>query len=263
MSTNRVKASSLSRSQSYASSVVVSGKAPCGPNMPRNRVLRRTRPARVDARGLDGRIGKLEIRDSVRGPRIRRRAFALRRCAAFRGFSLSSRLRTAKQVETPGFGDEFGAKRHDTPLQPDARRPAHDLAALDCADDRLSEVVDRHVLGEEPVEDRAEEKRPGSFEGLLLEYDGDLEAPGRGGALGLPQTPDDRTRADAAHTADLAVGRAVSEVGEQDERFPQARSRRLRQRSTRPRWLRLSMLTRRQATSPVETSIPLPSSAVM
>ena len=75
---------------------------------------------------------------------------------------------------------------------------------------------------------------------------------GRRRSLRLPETPDDRARAEAAHPTDLAIGRAVGEIGEQGERLPGAPSRRPPARSTRPKWLRLSMLTRRQATSPVE-----------
>ena len=84
-------------------------------------------------------------------------------------------------------------------------------------------MVDRDVFGEEAIEDRAEEERARAFERLLVEHHGDLETPRRRGALGLAHTADDRPRVEAAHAADLAVGRAVGEVGEQDERLAQRR----------------------------------------
>ena len=188
---------------------------------------------RLDARGLDVRIGKLEIGILRRGRRIRRRACARRRCAAcpdFRARAAAGRQagRTARARRRVRRGRSRYAP------EPDARRPAHDLAALGRAHDRLGEVVDRHVFGEEPVEDRAEEERAGAFERLLFQRHGDLEPARRRGALRLPQTPDDRPRAEAAHAADLAVGRAVGEVGEQDERLAQRR-RAVRRRGRRGR----------------------------
>ena len=60
---------------------------------------------------------------------------------------------------------------------------------------------------------------PGALEGLVFQDHGDLEPSGRRRSLRLPETPDDRPRAEAAHPADLAIGGAVGEVGEQDERL--------------------------------------------
>ncbi len=235
MSTKRGNASSRSRSHPYASSVVVSGKRPLRAEHAQEPGFETNDAARIDARGFEGRGGKLEIGIFAERRRYSSASVRASPMRGFPGFSRSSRRRTAQQVEPPGLGDEFGAERHRHASQPDARRPAHDFAALDRADDGLGEMVDRDVFGEEAVEDRAEEKRAGAFERLFFESDGDLEAARRRCAFRLPQPPHDRPRADAAHAADLAVGRAVGEVGEQNERLAQRLARRPSRGRARPR----------------------------
>src|SRR5208282_4067737 len=145
--------------------------------------------------------------------------------------------------------------------QPDSRRPAHDLAPLRGPHDRLSKVVDRHILGEEPIEDRAEEKRPGALEGLVFQDHGDLEPSGRRRPLRLPETPNDRPRAEAAHPADLAVGRAVGEIGEKGERLLE-RLRAVPCPVDETQMVEAQHVTRRQATSTVQAPPTLPSKAV-
>src|SRR5215212_1861518 len=105
--------------------------------------------------------------------------------------------------------------------QSDARRPAHDLAALDGAYDRLREVVEPSILHEEAIENGAQQERAAAFEGLFVERDGDLDAARRRAAAGAVHPAYHRCAVDAAHAADLALGCAVGKVAEHAEHFPQ------------------------------------------
>ena len=70
----------------------------------------------------------------------------------------------AEQIEAPRLGLQAPSGRSQEAPQAQTRRPAHHLAPLDGADDRLGEVVDRDIFGEEAVEDRAEQKSARAFE---------------------------------------------------------------------------------------------------
>ena len=160
----------------------------------------------------------------------------------------------AEQIEAPRLGLKLRAEHQRTPLRP--RRGGQRIISprSTVRTIGLGEVVDRDIFGEEAVEHGAEQKSARALEGPSFQDDRDLKPARRGCARRLTQAPHDRARRDAAHAANLGVGRGVGEIGEQNQRLAKRRGAVVGRRSTSPKWLRLSMLMRRQATSPVEAS---------
>ena len=158
-----------------------------------------------------------------------------------------------EEVEAPGLVLELLSVAHSGAPRAGPRRPAHDLAALDRADHRLREVVERRVFrrrsgrGSRRAGTRRCPRRPCSSK-----RDGDLDAARRadaGALCGRGGRP--------AGCRRCALPRILRSVALSDR---SANSDRISRsawpfwpapRSTRPRWLRLSMLISRQVTAPV------------
>ncbi len=113
---------------------------------------------RLDARRVDVRIGKFEIGILAEGDEFVGERARVADARLARIFALEP-PQDGEQIEPPGLGDKLVAERHETPLSPMRGGQRMISPRSGRADDRLGEVVDRHVFGEEPVEDRAEQKR--------------------------------------------------------------------------------------------------------
>ena len=104
---------------------------------------------------------------------------------------------------------------------------------------------------EEAVEHGAEQEHAAALERLLVERDGDLDAARRADAAALADAAHDRPAVDAADAADPRSVTLSVRSANSDRISRSASALRPAPRSTRPRWLRLSMLMSRQATAPV------------
>src|SRR5262245_44794371 len=83
-------------------------------------------------------------------------------------------------------------------------------------------MVDADILGEETVENGTEQEGAAALEGALVERHRDLGAARHADAARMPDAPDDRPAVDVADAADLALGRAVRDLGEQGQHLAQS-----------------------------------------
>src|SRR5438034_8001192 len=90
-----------------------------------------------------------------------------------------------------------------------ARRPSHDFAAFDRADDGLGEMVEAGILGKKSIQHGAQQEHAGALEGLLVDRNGNLDAARGADAAALADAAHDRPAVDAAHAANPALGNAV------------------------------------------------------
>src|SRR5215207_4705135 len=188
-SRKRGNASSRIKYQPYTSSVVASGRAPCGPRNPRNFVKMRSRPSGSGSTLLRLEAGKsmygswpsitYSSRNAALSP-IRGRSACVRSSLRIEskksnryGSSAASLTKVTAalvyQACVPGAPSELAPRA-------DPRRPAHDLAALNRSDNGLRKVVERGVFRKEAIEDCAEQEHAATLECLLVDRHGDLEA---------------------------------------------------------------------------------------
>ena len=179
------------------------------------------------------------------------------------GFSRSSRRRTANRSNRQGSATSSRGSVTGRPSSPMRGGQRMISPRSRRAHDGLGEMVDRDIFGEEAVEDRAEQKRARPLERLLLEQRRRFRGrarPRRPAAAAAGARSAARRRCARRGSCGRSRCRRGRRTGSASRAAPCAPSPPAR--STRPRWLRLSMLTRRQATSPVEASSPLPAIAV-
>ncbi len=174
----------------------------------RSRSLRDSRPETPDT-------------DSARRPRIPSASVSAAPSLGLSGFSRSSLRKTAKRSNRHGSAASSPRVSQSTPRNPirGGQRMISPRSGV-----RITvwvKWVDRDIFREKSVEHRAEQEYTRAFERSVFHDHRDLEASGGRRALGLPQAASNRSRDDRANAADLPVGRAVREVREQDQSFPQ------------------------------------------
>ena len=207
-----------------ASSVVASGSAPCGPSRPRKLddepsgvplglVLVSRRCSRPGSRGTG----------PGRGSRSPRGATRCRRCAACP--RLSARASRTREEDRSGTARRASSSQiaHSGPPRAGARRPAHDLAALDGCDHRLGEVLIDAYSAKKRSSTAPSRKMPlpskaRSSNVTVISMPRAASKPSR-----WRSRRDDRAAVDAAHAADAALGRDVGEIGEQRQDLAQRR----------------------------------------
>ena len=193
-------------------------------------------PGRFDARGFEVRVGKFEIRI------LRRSSTNSSREPARVADARLGRIFALEPPQTRRTDRSARARRRvparnvtETPRSPmrGGQRMISPRSAV-----RMTVWV-KWLIATYSAKNRSRtapsRNAPGALEGLVFQDDRDLEPARRRRALRLPQPPHDRPRRRRCARRGSCVGRAVGEIGEQDQRLAQRLRRRRLARSTSPR----------------------------